>query len=68
MTRLLTTYVTAATMLTTTRDRLTNRVSNDDRGSLTMEQAVIGAALFAAAAVLIAVIARVVADRAGQIG
>lgn len=64
MNQLLIAYVTVATMLGAVRERATR----DDRGSLTMEQAVIGAALFGAAVALLAVIARVVSERAGQIG
>lgn len=63
---LLHTFVTLQTLFLDTRRRAAARLA-DDRGSVTLEQAVIASALFLAAVALLAVIARAIASRAEQI-
>jgi len=63
---LLHTFVTLHTLFLDTRRRAASRLS-DDRGSVSLEQAVIASALFLAAVALLAVIARAITSRAEQI-
>ena len=63
---LLATYVTLSTLFTDLRRRATERL-DDERGSITLEQAVIASALFLAGIALLAVIVRAIQTRADQI-
>ena len=64
---LLHTFVTLHTLFLDTHRRAKSRIETDDRGSVSLEQAVIASALFLAAVALLAVIVRAITSRAEQI-
>lgn len=63
---LLSTLVTLQTLFLDTHRRATERLESE-RGSITLEQAVIASALFIAAVALLAVIVRAIQNRADTI-
>lgn len=63
---LLTTFVTLQALFLDTHHRANARLQSD-RGSITLEQAVIASALFVAAVALLAVIGRAISNRADTI-
>ncbi len=63
---LLTTFVTMQALFLDTHRRASARLA-DNRGSITLEQAVIASALFIAAVALLAVIVRAISNRADTI-
>ena len=64
---LLATYVTLHNFLGDLHRQATERVTRNEDGSITLEQAVIASALFVAAIGLLAVIVRAIQARADQI-
>jgi hypothetical protein len=63
---LLNTFVTVQALFLDTHRRATTRLQSE-RGSITLEQAVIASALFVAAVALLAVIVRAIQNRADTI-
>ena len=63
---LLNTFVTLQALFLDTHGRATERLESE-RGSITLEQAVIASALFIAAVALLAVIVRAISNRADTI-